>query len=56
MVCSLIDFPLSVLKLLMFEICVIIDISKIEFYNFSGTERVKQNQKNLKTIQNLLSP
>ena len=40
----------------MFEICVIIDISKIEFYNFSGTERVKQNQKNLKTIQNLLSP
>ena len=40
-VCRLIDFVLMVLKLLMFKVCVIIDISKIEFFNFSGTERVK---------------
>ena len=43
MVCRLIDFPLVVLKLLMFKVCVIIGISKIEFFNFSGTERVKKN-------------
>ena len=55
MVCRLIDFALVVLMLLMFKVCVIIGISKIEFFNFSGTERVKQNKKNLKTIQNLLS-
>ena len=30
-------------------------ISKIYIFNFSGNERVKQNQKKLKTIQNLLS-
>ena len=40
-VCRLIDFVLMVLKLLMFKVCVITDISKIEFFNFSGTERVK---------------
>ena len=34
-------FALVVLKLLMFKICVIIDISKIEFFIFSGTERDK---------------
>ena len=39
----------------MFKVCGIIGISKIEFFNFSGTEKVKQNQKKLKTIQNLLS-
>ena len=43
MVYRLIDFPLVVLKLLMFEVCVIIGISKIEIFNFSGTERVKKN-------------
>ena len=36
----------------MFKVCEIIGFSKIEFINFSGTEKVKQN---LKTIQNLLS-
>ena len=36
-------------------VCRIIGISKIKFFNFSGTERVKQNQKNLKAIQNLLT-
>ena len=54
MVCRLIDFGLVVLKLLMFKVCGIAGISKIEFFNFSGNERVKQNQKNLKTIENLL--
>ena len=43
MVCRLIDFALVVLKLLMFKVCVIIGISKIEIFNFSGTERVKKN-------------
>ena len=55
MLSRLIDFPLVVLKLLMFKVCVIIGISKIEFFNFSGTERVKEIKKKLKTIQNLLS-
>ena len=41
MVCWLIDFALVVLKLVMFKVCVIIGISKIEFFNFSGSERVK---------------
>ena len=43
MVFSLIDFALAVLKLLMFEVCVIIGISKIEIFNFPGAERVKKN-------------
>ena len=43
MVRKLIDFALVVLKLLMFKVCVIIGISKIEIFNFSGTERVKKN-------------
>ena len=51
MVCRLIEFALVVLKLLMFKVCGIIGISKIEFFYFSGTERVKQNQKKLKTIK-----
>ena len=46
MVRALIDFILVVLKLLMFKLRVIIGISKIELLNFSGTERVKQNEKN----------
>ena len=54
MVCSLVDFALVVLDILMFNVWGIIGISKIEFFNFSGTERVKQNQKNLKTNENLL--
>ena len=40
MICRLIDVALVVLKLLMFKVCVIIGISRIEFFNFSGTERV----------------
>ena len=38
MVCSLIDFALVVLRLLMFKICGIIGI---EFFNYFGNERVK---------------
>ena len=41
--CRLIDFALVVLKLLMFKVCGSIDISKVECFNLSGTERVKQN-------------
>ena len=41
MVCRLIDFALVVLKLWMFKVSVIIAISEIESFNFSGTERVK---------------
>ena len=39
-VCRLIDFAFVVLQLLMFKVCVIIGISKMEFFNFSGNERV----------------
>ena len=42
MVCRLIDFALVVLRLLMFKVCGIIRISKIEFFNFSGTEWVNK--------------
>ena len=41
MVYRLIDFALVVLALLMFEVCGIIGLSKIEFFHFSGNERVK---------------
>ena len=45
------------------KVCEIIGISKIEFFNFSGTKQIKQNQKKknkrkeikIKTICNLLS-
>ena len=43
MVCSLIDFALVVLDILMFNVWGIIGISEIEFFNFSGTERVNIN-------------
>ena len=46
MISRLVDFALVVLYLLMFKIYGIIRISKIEFFNFSYTERVKQNKKN----------
>ena len=45
MIFRLIDFALVVLKLLMFKVCGIIGISKIEFINFSGTERAKSCKK-----------
>ena len=43
MVCRLIDFALVVLRLLMFKVCGSIGISKIEFFNYSGNERVNLN-------------
>ena len=45
MVCRLIGFALLVvLKLLMPKVCGIIDIPKIEIFNFSGTESVKRKK------------
>ena len=44
MVCRLIDFAVLVLKLLMLKVCRVIGISKIKFFNFSGSERVKENK------------
>ena len=55
MVCRLTDLALIVLTLLVFKVCVSIGISKIEFFNFFGTERLKKkkkNQKHLKIIPN----
>ena len=40
----LIYFAFMFLELLMFKVCGIIGISEIEFFNFSDTERVKENQ------------
>ena len=54
MVCRLTDFALVVFELLTVTICGIIGISKINIFKFSGTERVKQNQKTPKIIENLL--
>ena len=48
MVYWLIDFALVVLKLLINQVSVITGISNIEFFNFSGTERIKQSQKKIK--------
>ena len=39
----------------MFKVYGNIAILKIEFFNFSGTERVKQNQNKIKTFQTLLT-
>ena len=44
MVCRLIDFALVVLELLIFKVCGITGISKIEFFSFSGNEKVKTEQ------------
>ena len=48
MVCRLIDFVFVVLKIMLFKVCGIIGISKITFFNFSGIERVKEDQKKVK--------
>ena len=44
MVCRLIDFAFVVLELLTLKVCGIMCILKIEFFNFSGNERVKGPQ------------
>ena len=46
MMYRLIDFALLGLYLLMFKVCGIIGIPKIEFFNFLSTERIKENKKN----------
>ena len=51
-VCKLIDLALVVLKLLIFKFCGIIGISKIEFFNFSGNEKINY----LKVVLNCLTP
>ena len=48
MTCRLIDLAPVILWLLMFKACENFGISKIEFLNFSGTERIKQNNNNKK--------
>ena len=45
MISKLIDFAHVVLWLLMLKVCGIIGISKIEFFLFSGTEKVKEHVK-----------
>ena len=54
MVCRLIDFALVVLELLMFKVCGIIGISKIQFFNFPGNERVKLYLSHRKKLSKLL--
>ena len=49
------DFTLVVLTLLMFNVCGIVSILKLEFLNFCGTERVKKNNDN-KKIKNHSKP
>ena len=44
----LIGFGLVVLKLRMFKVCGITGISKIEFFNFFRTERVKPSKKKIR--------
>ena len=39
----LIDFALVVIKLLIFKVWGIIGVSKMEFSNFFGNEKIKQN-------------
>ena len=53
-VCRVIDFALAALELLMIKVCGIIGISKIEFFNFSGTKRVKNGDDLLLVFKLLL--
>ena len=53
MTCRLIDLAPVILWLLMFKACENFGISKIEFLNFSGTERIKQNKKKKKTFETI---
>ena len=39
----------------MFKVYGVVEIPRIEFFNFSVTERFKQNRKKLKTFRNLVS-
>ena len=55
MVCRLIDFVFVVLNLLVFKFSGITGISKTEFFSFSDTEKVKQNQKKIKNYSKRLN-
>ena len=48
------EFALVIHELSIFKVCGIIGISKIEFLNFTGKERIEQNQKILKATENIL--
>ena len=50
----LIDSACVIIKLLIFKVCGITGISKIELLNFFGSKKVKQNQNILKTVGKLL--
>ena len=56
----MINFAPFVLKVLMFKVCGIMGISKIEYFNFYSTERVfkklKKENKNHSKSLNLVSP
>ena len=45
MMSRLIDFELILLYLFMFNVSGIIEVTIIEFFNYSRTDRVKRNQK-----------
>ena len=46
MVCKIIDFVLKVLNMSRFKICRTIAISKFEFFDLLGIERVKKSKTN----------
>ena len=48
MMSRLIDFELILLYLFMFNVSGIIEVTIIEFFNYSRTDRVKRNQKRKK--------
>ena len=41
-------------QVVIFKLCRVIGISKLEFFNLSGAEKVKQNPRKSKTIPNYL--
>ena len=45
MISRLIDFALMILQLFILKVCAIIEDTNIDFFNYSWTERIKQNQK-----------
>ena len=45
MISRLIDFALMILQLFILKVCAIIEVTNIDFFNYSWTERIKQNQK-----------
>ena len=54
MICRLIDVALVVLKLLMFKVCVIIGISRIEFFRYFFIIRIFPLLKGLTFVDSFL--